>query len=292
MERILSYRARLQKVMAFAENVYVPDLLEVAKVFPQYFEIGRGRNNFLSYGVFPHGRQRQQVHQGGCGDRRQMGALDQEEHPRRSGLLPLLAIDRVGIRKTARRFPKPKKPTPTPGSRRRGIAASRWKSAPCPRIMVNYLDPSGTWIKNEVDAFLASVKVPAEKLNSVLGRHAARGLETLWVGKQADKWLDELEVDGPPAAGFHDPEDGLGLWTDRSASRRVGALAVDRQLSDQELPVRRADHLELLAARRQRTARARSSKPWSARSSKIRNSRSKSRASSDPSTRASRCAVH
>ena len=53
LERILSYRAGLEKVLAFAESVYVPDLLEVAKTFPQYFEIGRGRGNFLSYGVFP-----------------------------------------------------------------------------------------------------------------------------------------------------------------------------------------------------------------------------------------------
>ena len=74
LERIVSYRARLKKVMEFAESVYVPDLLEVAKVFPQYFEIGRGRDNFLSYGVFPHGRQRQQVHQGRRRHRRQMGA--------------------------------------------------------------------------------------------------------------------------------------------------------------------------------------------------------------------------
>ena len=125
---------------------------------------------------------------------------------------------------------------------------------PLARAMVNYLDPSETWIRNEVNAFLAAAEVPAAKLNSVLGRHAVRGLEALWVGKQADNWLSELEVDGPPAQDFTIPKtaSGYGL-TERLQG--VGALAVDRQLSDQELPVRRADHLELLAAQRQGTAR-------------------------------------
>jgi len=33
------------------------------------------------------------------------------------------------------------------------------------------------WIKKEVDPVLAQLGVPAAKMNSVLGRHLARGLE-------------------------------------------------------------------------------------------------------------------
>ena len=53
MERVLAYASRLKKVLAFIRDVYMPDLLRVAKAFPQYFEIGRGCGNFLCYGVFP-----------------------------------------------------------------------------------------------------------------------------------------------------------------------------------------------------------------------------------------------
>jgi len=51
-ERILTYHSRLKRVAEFVEAVYIPDLLEVAAEFPDYFEIGRGNSNFLAYGAF------------------------------------------------------------------------------------------------------------------------------------------------------------------------------------------------------------------------------------------------
>ena len=209
MERILSYRARLRKVMEFAEGVYVPDLLEVAKVFPQYFEIGRGRNNFLSYGVFPMDDNGNKFIKAGAVIDGKWEALNQEN-----------ILEEVGYSRFSQspgRHPKDGQTIPEAekANAYTWIKAPRYRGQPMevgsfPRIMVNYLDPSNTWIKSEIDAFLASAKVPAEKLNSVLGRHVARGLETLWVGKQAEKWLDELDVDGPPTMNFTIPQTASG----------------------------------------------------------------------------------
>ena len=53
IDRVLGYRSRLKSVMSFVREVYLPDLMQVAKAFPQYFDIGAGCGNFLSYGVFP-----------------------------------------------------------------------------------------------------------------------------------------------------------------------------------------------------------------------------------------------
>ena len=41
--------------------------------------------------------------------------------------------------------------------------------------------------------------------------NAARGLESLWVAKQAEKWLNELEVDGPPTCDFTIPQTASGF---------------------------------------------------------------------------------
>ena len=102
---------------------------------------------------------------------------------------------------------------------------------PLARVMVNYLDPAETWIKKEVDAFLTSTKVPAEKLNSVLGRHVARGLEALWVGKQADQWLDELEIDGPPTCDFTIPKTASGYGLTEAPRGALGHwLSIDNHL--------------------------------------------------------------
>ncbi len=227
IERILSYRARLQKVMAFAENVYVPDLIEVAKTFPQYFEIGRGRNNFLSYGVFPMDDNGNKFIKAGAVIDGRWEPLDQEN-----------ILEEVGYSRFSQspgRHPKDGQTIPQAekANAYTWIKAPRYRGqpmevGPLPRIMVNYLDPSGTWIKNEVNAFLASVKIPAEKLNSVLGRHAARGLETLWVGRQADKWLEELEIDGPPAQDFTIPKTASGYGLTEAPRGALGHwLSID-----------------------------------------------------------------
>ena len=78
------------------------------------------------------------------------------------------------------------------------------------RVLTNYHDPSGSWVKAEADAFLAAAKIPLSKLASVLGRHAVRGLEALAIAKQAGRWLDELEIDGPPTRDFDICRQGSG----------------------------------------------------------------------------------
>jgi Ni,Fe-hydrogenase I large subunit len=209
MERIVSYRARLTKVAEFIESVYLPDLLEVAKVFPQYLEIGRGYDNFLSYGVFPLDESGNKFIKSGAVIGGKWESFDQEQ-----------IMEEVGYSRFSQSSGRhPKNGETTPQAEKTNayswIKAPRYRGQPMEvgalaRAMVNYLDPSGTWIKKEIDAFLASAKVPAEKLNSVLGRHVARGLEAQWVAKQAEKWLDELDVDGPPTCDFTIPQTASG----------------------------------------------------------------------------------
>lgn len=52
MERILSYKARLDQLAVFVKETYIPDLVLAATAFPEYWNIGKSYNNFLSYGVF------------------------------------------------------------------------------------------------------------------------------------------------------------------------------------------------------------------------------------------------
>lgn len=230
LERIETYRARLKQIMDFVQSVYVPDILAVAKTFPQYFEIGRGRNNFLAYGVFPMDAGGNNFLKGGAVIDGKWEQLNQE------AILEDVSYSRLAP--SPARHPKDGITTPDPEK----ANAYTWTKAPryrgqpmevgpLARILVNYLDPSGTWVKNEVDSFLAAVKLPADKLNSVLGRHAARGLESLWVGKQIDKWLDELEIDGPPTANFAIPKTGYGYGLTEAPRGALGHwLSIDNHL--------------------------------------------------------------
>jgi ferredoxin hydrogenase large subunit/hydrogenase large subunit len=209
MERVLAYKFRLRKAAVFVNQVYIPDLLRVAKTFPEYFEIGRGCGNFLCYGSFladdAGGKwMKPGVVIGGKWESFDPAQVFEDvKHSRfaqASGLHPTAGETN---------------PAPTKSDAYTWLKAPRYRGqvlevGPLARVLVNYHDPSGTWVKKEVDAVLAATKTPAERLVSVLGRHLARGLEATWIARQAFRWLDELEIDAPPARDFNIPQRGAG----------------------------------------------------------------------------------
>ncbi len=53
-ESIAQYRALLDEIRPFIDDVMIPDVLAVAGLFPAYAQIGQGCGNLLAYGVFDH----------------------------------------------------------------------------------------------------------------------------------------------------------------------------------------------------------------------------------------------
>jgi len=51
-DRLIQYHNVLEQVKNFAINSYIPDVLEVAKRFPEYFDIGVSHNNFYTNETF------------------------------------------------------------------------------------------------------------------------------------------------------------------------------------------------------------------------------------------------
>ena len=52
VDKIASFLWRLNEIKDFIDNVYLPDVFTVAKTYSDYFEIGRGCGNLLSYGNY------------------------------------------------------------------------------------------------------------------------------------------------------------------------------------------------------------------------------------------------
>ena len=52
-ERIMVYSSILEEIKAFVDNVYVDDVMTIADYYDDYYNIGAGNGNFLSYGIFP-----------------------------------------------------------------------------------------------------------------------------------------------------------------------------------------------------------------------------------------------
>ena len=202
IERILAYSSRLKRVMGFIRDVYMPDMLQVAKEFPQYFEIGRGCGNFLCFGVFLKNDSGEKYIKPGALIDGRWEPLDEkaiQEQVRYSwyassagrasfeGLTPLPHADKDGAYSW--------------------IKAPRYRGkvmevGPLARVMVNYHDPNGSEFKKEIENVLSTLKIPPEKMASVLGRHVSRGLEAYWLARQATKWLDEVNHRRTACKGF------------------------------------------------------------------------------------------
>jgi hydrogenase large subunit len=54
-ENVAEFRRRLAEITAFVENVYIPDAMRLAEVYPDYLEVGAGPANLLSFGAYPDG---------------------------------------------------------------------------------------------------------------------------------------------------------------------------------------------------------------------------------------------
>jgi ferredoxin hydrogenase large subunit/hydrogenase large subunit len=211
IERVLSCRSRLDKLLGFIEDVYIPDLVVAATAFPDYWDIGRSYGNYLSYGVFrmeeATGHDISKFLPAGVVINNKWESFDPKH------IHEYVGYSRFSSNSGLHPFDGETIPNPKKGYS--WLKAPRYRKAamevgPLARIMVGYHDPGNTWIKKEVDGVLGKLGIPAEKMNSVLGRHLARGLETLWVAKQTHIWLDEIELDGPPAKDFVLPKKARG----------------------------------------------------------------------------------
>jgi len=209
IERVLSYVSRLKKVSSFVDDVYIPDLIRVAQEFPQYWAIGKGYTNMLSYGVFPLDDKGNKLIGEGVLCDGTWQQLDQEM------INEQVKYSWFSSPTGKHPFQGEVNPAPRKSGAYSWIKAPRYRGmpmevGPLSRVMVNYNAPGDPWIKKEVDSVLEPLGIPVEKMVSVIGRHLARGLEGKWIVQQAFKWLEEIEIDAPPARDFDIPGTAAG----------------------------------------------------------------------------------
>ena len=233
IERILAYKSRLDHITSFVNNVYLPDLLTAAAAFPEYWEIGKSYGNFLSYGVFRMeentGEQIASFLPAGSVISGTYQPLDT------SKIREFVSNSRYRSATGLHPFDGQTKPDPNKGYS--WLKAPRYDNqvmevGPLARVMVAYLAPGSDWLKKEVETVLTAVNLPPEKLNSVLGRHLARGLEAKWISRQCARWLDELEIGRPSARQFDLPQRGRGVGLTEAPR---GALGHWLTLSDYKI---------------------------------------------------------
>jgi len=202
----------------FIEDIYIPDVLGVATTYSDYFKIGAGCKNYLSYGVFDlessnaEYAQKKRFHNAGAV----------------SGLKDYSKLDASKVAESVKHSwyadsepVHPRDGKTEPDVHRQGaysfLKSPRYDTevyevGPLARMVVSRASENDK-IGNVLNSALLDANLKPEDLDSCLGRHLARALEAKIVAEEMSNWLLELEPGKPLCFDAKIPEaaEGYGL---------------------------------------------------------------------------------
>ena len=199
-----------QSAKKFVDQVYIPDVLAVAGFYQEWFSLGAGPGNYLSYGGFP---------KGSINDPSsyflQRGLILNNDftkvHPVDPGKVAeyvthswyeytegdqVAKAPSVGETKPKYTGPKPPFEFLEVEQKYSWLKSPRYDDqvvevGPLSRLLVAYVSGNAE-VKSMVDGVLAKFNAPPTALNSTLGRIAARALETQLLSNHIVEWIEEL----------------------------------------------------------------------------------------------------
>lgn len=227
-DKIASFLWRLNELRDFIDNVYLPDVLAIAEIYSDYFEIGKGCGNLLSYGSYElDGKEadltkRQRLFkQGTISTDLKPGKLDPDK------ISEEVKHSWYASSSTGR---NPARGETEPDMGKKGgyswLKSPRYdgevyEAGPLARLVVTYASGEPT-VKALVDSVLAKFKASPSALFSVLGRHAARALETKFIADSMPSWLLQLKPGEPVYIDYAIPEEAQGVGLTEAARGALG----------------------------------------------------------------------
>jgi Ni,Fe-hydrogenase I large subunit len=195
---------------AFVEQVYIPDVLAVAGFYQEWFSLGQGPGNYLSYGGFPKGSINDpssyflprglilnndftKVHPV---DPAKVAEYVTHSWYEYSDGDQVSKAPSVGETKPKYTGPKPPYEFLEVEQKYSWLKAPRYDDhvvevGPLSRLLVAYVSGHAE-VKTMVDGVLAKFNAPPAALNSTLGRIAARAIETQLLSNHIVDWIEEL----------------------------------------------------------------------------------------------------
>jgi Ni,Fe-hydrogenase I large subunit len=210
-ERITLLNQLVKNAQVFVEQVYVPDVLAIASFYKEWFELGSGIGNYMSYGDYPTTN----VHDP-AGFMIPRGILLGRDlanvHPVDPGQISEYVThswytyaegDKVG-KHPSQGETNPKYTGPQPpyeflhtDEKYSWVKSPRYDGAamevgPLARTLVAYASGKQE-VKTAVDGALAQLKLPLTALFSTMGRIAARAIEAQIIVGQLSTWVAKLD---------------------------------------------------------------------------------------------------
>jgi len=228
VDKITAFLWRLNELRAFIDDVYIPDVLAVAGVYSDYFEVGAGCGNLLSYGSYDldgtnpdYTKRKRLFKQGVVSTDLKLGELDTSqinEYVKHSWYADSI----TGRHPTAGdTVPQPEKAAGYSWVKAPRYDGKVYEVGPLARLVATYLSGDPT-AKALVDSTLAHFKASPKALFSVLGRHAARALGTKIIADSMPGWLLQLKPGEPAYLPYELPDEGQGMGLVDAARGALG----------------------------------------------------------------------
>jgi hydrogenase large subunit len=212
---------KLKDIKEFIELYYFRDLKDIAKFYPEYFEIGSSYGNYLTYGVFP-------LKENGIIKRFQPSGVVYN-FEKFEELNPDKITEHIVNSWYKGEIVNPKFDSPEPDIDKEGyswIKSPRYDDnafevGPAARLIVAYMKNQEPW-KKEIDNILNEFNMDISKLNSVLGRHIARFIEAKVLVNECINWLLKIRPEDDFYIDFEIPENSEGIGLSEGARGAVG----------------------------------------------------------------------
>lgn len=222
IDEISSYLSLIREVRNFIHQTYIPDLLAVAGIFPEYWEIGKSKGGFMSYGLLPYGPEpdsRRLFSPGILSD----GTVNQVKFDKITEDVKYSKYNSESGLKVAEGDLQPE---PHKKGAYSWIKAPRYDGkmvevGPAARILVDYTKKSNPAVVKLVDHFAGLAGIQPSQLNSVLGRHLSRAISSAVIADFLIEQAEQLDLKAPFIARYNPPSSGEGFGA-TEASR--GAL--------------------------------------------------------------------
>ena len=211
VDKVTSFLYRLKELQSFIDNVYIPDVIAVAKAFPKYFEVGKGCGNLLAYGVFEENNEGTNKYiSGGVYTNNAVEPFDP------SRIAEYVKYSRYSSGSGLHPSRGETVPAPDKNKAYSWIKSPRYggkvcEVGPLSRMVVNHLRGTNQTVSKLVTDTLKEFNAPVSALFSVLGRHAARALETKVVADRCAEWVMQLKPGQPVHTKFEIPDQASGM---------------------------------------------------------------------------------
>jgi [NiFe] hydrogenase large subunit len=223
-DRIAEFLYLTRETQEFVENVYIPDILAVASFYKDWGGIG-GTTNFLAWGEFPETEKEPEslYMPRGVMMKRDLAKIKMADQNKVTEDVTRAWYEKGSPKHPYKGETKPlaEDPKYSPGKGKYSwFKAPRYEGEPCEvgplaRVLIAYAKGHKE-IKPTVDMVLKKLGVPATALFSTLGRTAARGIETIAIGQQIEKWtialIENLKSGDTKTYTPHEiPDSGMGV---------------------------------------------------------------------------------